>query len=134
MKDATVLSSKTLAGVGISVGIITLFGVLAQILVRNLFRFLTFSPDFEAVFRQISTPETETTAPWVLLVLLVLPAVFGISALWKKGRRGRGLSLLSGVVAVFVWGGAGVLFTKVNGILVYDVVRILLPLLQEGVL
>ncbi len=134
MNRTNVFSVKTLIKVGISVGIITLFGVSAQLLVRNLHRFLDFAPDFEVIFRQISTPETKTVAPWFLLTLSVLPAVFGVSALWKRGVRGKISVWFVSVVAVPVWGVIAVLFTQVNGIFLFDVVRTLLPLLQGGVL
>ncbi len=103
-----------------------------QLFLRNLFRFLSFDAAFSGIFRQIS--DAAMVSPLIALLLFSAGVTIPVRKLWSGKLPGRVLSILLCLLAVLLLFVLSVLFTRVNGVLFWDVVRTLIPLLMEGVL
>ncbi len=104
--------------------------VFGQLILRNFYRFLAFDETFSSIFSQISGEKM--TSPLVLLALSSFTETALFIFLWKKGRVMKVLAVFSAVVMAFLLLLAGLLFTKVNGVMFFDVVRTLVPLIEGG--
>jgi hypothetical protein len=128
---------KTLTGkqIGLAAAAAVLVCLLcsaaAQLLLRNLYRFLSFDQRFPAIFAQIRT--AEMLPPAVLLFLSAL-AVGLLGALCRNGRVAPGVFVPVAVLAALLLPALAVLLTRVNGILFSDVLFSLIRLLSSGVL
>ncbi len=110
-------------------GLYALAVLFSQLALRNLYRFLEFDPTFCAIFAQISDAQI---LPPVLLALFVAGvAVWAAAVLW---RRSTIAAVLAGGLLGLVLLAFTVLFSRVNGIVFYDVISSLLPLLESGAL
>ena len=113
--------------------IMTATAALASwLLLSNLYRFLTFDPQFHAIFAQIS--DAPMVPPVLLLLLLsCLYCLLG-TRLAAKGTGGRVAAILIGIIVWLLLLVGSILLTKVNRILFGDVLFSLLDLLKSGVL
>lgn len=116
-----------------TLGIIGLAVAVSQLLLRNLFRFLAFDETFYLIFAQIQ--DTCILPPFILLLAM---AAF-LAALWAwLGRVQKRACRISILLLIILLSLGLVLLTilcsSVNGIVFWDVLRSLLPLLEGGFL
>ncbi len=104
--------------------------LVAQVVLRNLYRFLTFDQQFYSIFAQIQS--ARMASPVVLL--LVAAFLYSLLAvqLWNRSRGGRIAAVLLGVPVWVLLAVVAVYATKVNDILFGDVLMSLLDVLQKG--
>lgn len=103
---------------------------VAQLLLRQLSRFLAFSPQFAAIFAQLRHARMYT--PWLLATAVALLFCLGADTLRKRSRLAFGAAVAGGAV---LWLGmilAAVLYTFVNGMLFGDILFSLLDVLGKG--
>ena len=103
---------------------------VAQLLLRNLYRFLTFNPQFYAIFAQLQDARMDSP----LLLLLVVAFLYSLLAVWLCGRSRWGCvaAILLGTLVWALLVSVAMYATKVNGILFGDVLVSLLNVLQKG--
>ncbi len=106
------------------------FSIISQILLRCLFIFLRFDRQFSEIFRQIADAKMNT--PLLLTALLSAGYVLLISVIWKKGRVGKVFAVFIAMVFGILIFAACLLLTFVNGVMLLDVLKSLLPLLESG--
>lgn len=100
--------------------------VTAQLLLRNLSLFLTFDPQFSAIFAQIQDARMKTS-----LWLLVIPSFLYCFAM-VRFCRSKVIMAVGSVLFWLVLTAAALLLTMVNGVLFWDVLVSLLGLIQKG--
>ncbi len=102
------------------------------LILSNLYRFLSFNPQFGDIFAQIADAPM---APPILPVLIpsCLYCLLG-SRLATKGKGGRLTTVLVGIPVWLLLLIGSILLTKVNHILFGDVLFSLIDLLRSGVL
>ncbi len=106
------------------------FSVISQILLRCLFIFLRFDRQFSEIFGQIADAKMNT--PLLLTALLSAGYVLAISVLWKKGRVGKAIAVAIAIILGILILAVCMLLTFVNGVMLLDVLKSLLPLLESG--
>lgn len=112
-------------------GLMTLSLVLvAQLALRNLYRFLTFDQQFFTIFAQIQSARMASP----VLLLLVATFLYSLLAvrLWKRSRGGRIAAVLLGILVWVLLAVVTIYATTVNDILFGDVLLSLLDVLQKG--
>ncbi len=102
---------------------------LSQLLLRNLWLFLRFDPTFSAIFAQIR--DACILPPMVTTLLLSAATV--ISYGWLRPRS-LPLAVFSACILLLLLTTLCILFSRVNGVVFFDVVSSLLPLLESGAL
>lgn len=106
--------------------------LVTWLLLSNLYRFLTFDPQFHDIFAQIAdAPMVPPVIP--LLLLSTLYCLLGCR-LAAKGRGGRVAAVLVGIPVWLLLLVGSILLTEVHSIRFGDVLFSLLELLQSGVL
>ena len=114
-------------------GVMTATIALAtRLLLSNLYRFLSFDPQFSAIFAQIADAPMQPP----LLLLLVLSWLYCLLGdHWAtKGRGGKIAAIAVGIVVWLLLLVGSILLTEVNAIRFGDVLFSLLKLLRSGVL
>ncbi len=106
------------------------FSLVSQILLRCLFLFLRFDRQFSEIFRQIADAKMNT--PLLLTALLSAGYVLLISVLWKNGIAGKVFAVVIAMVFGILILAVCLLLTFVNGVMLLDVLKSLLPLLESG--
>lgn len=102
----------------------------SQIFLRNFYQVISFDEKFSAIFKQIS--DAEMSSP--VIAVITLSFVYGLVEM-KFGYRSPGGRILTITIFPFAWiilGIFSVCFTKINDILVLDIVISLLPVLWNG--
>lgn len=102
------------------------------LLLSHLYRFLTFDPQFHAIFAQIA--DAPMVPPVLLLLLLSCLYCLPAAHLAAKGTGGRVAAILVGVPVWLLLLAVSLLLTEVNRVLFADVLFSLLDLLKSGVL
>lgn len=100
--------------------------VTAQLVLQNLFVFLSFDPQFSAIFAQIQ--EADMSTP--VLMLSVISFLFCLPMI--KKCRNKTIMAVSSFVFWVLLTVLAVLLTTVNGILFWDVLISLLELMRKG--
>ncbi len=103
--------------------------LISQLILRNLWRFLSFDEVFSSIFRQIT--HAAMHSPVLLTAAVSLLLSYISLKLWRKRRI---LSILCTIFMMLPLLIITLLLTSVNGIFFLDVLRSLLPLLESGVL
>lgn len=103
-----------------------------QLLLRNLYRFLTFDQDFYQIFAQIA--DADMAVP-VLAIFIVSFFYCMLGGHWQAaGTGGTVAAVLVGIVVWLVLWVAALFFTEVNQIRFGDVLISLLDMIQKGAL
>ena len=104
--------------------------LVAQVVLRNLYRFLTFDQQFYAIFAQIQSARMRSP----VVFLLAATFLFSLLAirLWERSRGGRIAAVLLGIPVWVLLVAVAVYATTVNDILFGDVLLSLLDVLQKG--
>ena len=100
--------------------------VAAQLLMRNLWAFLSFDPQFQQIFAQLATARIR--APGFLLALIAYPFVYLLLRFCRDRRVMAGLGILLWLILSVI----GALVSKVNDVLFLDVLCSLLDVLARG--